>query len=154
MSKSISLTPKQERFRQEYIKDLNATQAAIRAGYSQKTAREQAARMLSKVSIQEHVTELVQKVADKNELSAEWVLNNLKEVVERCMQKVPVIKTIDGERMQAINEEGRAIWKFDSAGANSALEKLGKYFKLFTDRVETEQKGTIHLIQLSDLRSN
>lgn len=47
------LTDKQARFCEEYLIDLNATQAAIRAGYSEKTAREQAAQNLSKLNIQE-----------------------------------------------------------------------------------------------------
>ena len=51
------LTPKQQRFVAEYLKDLNATQAAIRAGYSEKTANEQGARLLAKASVREAVTE-------------------------------------------------------------------------------------------------
>lgn len=62
------------------------------------------------------------------------------------MQKIPVIQIVDGERAQAIDKEGRAIWKFDSAGANSALEKLGKYFKLFTDKVEAEQNSNVTFV--------
>lgn len=46
------MTDKQDRFCEEYMIDLNATQAAIRAGYSPKTAREQAPRLLANVSIQ------------------------------------------------------------------------------------------------------
>ena len=49
--KNKELTPKQERFCQEYMKDLNGTQAAIRAGYSKETARQQAQRLLTKVYI-------------------------------------------------------------------------------------------------------
>ena len=50
------MTAKQERFVEEYLIDLNATQAAIRAGYSPKTANEQGARLLAKVSIQAAVS--------------------------------------------------------------------------------------------------
>ena len=49
------LTDRQARFCEEYLIDLNATQAAIRAGYSEKTAREQAAQNLSKLNIQEKI---------------------------------------------------------------------------------------------------
>ena len=57
------LTNKQTLFCQEYIKDFNATQAAIRAGYSKKTANEQAARLLANVSIQKNISELQNEVA-------------------------------------------------------------------------------------------
>lgn len=50
-----------DRFIEEYLKDLNATQAAIRAGYSTKTAREQASRLLAKVNIQEKIAELARR---------------------------------------------------------------------------------------------
>lgn len=56
--KVMSLTEKQKRFCEEYMIDLNATQAAIRAGYSKDTANVQAAQNLSKLSIQEYVLEL------------------------------------------------------------------------------------------------
>src|SRR5262249_53478937 len=52
-SEKGELTPKQERFVQEYLVDLNATQAAIRAGYSKKTATEQASRLLTNVKVSE-----------------------------------------------------------------------------------------------------
>ncbi len=130
------LTDKQERFCLEYVVDLNATQAAIRAGYSKKTAQRIGSENLSKPLIQERLGELVGKITEDLELSSEWVLGNLKELVERCMQKTPVMERRDGELVQATDETGAAIWQFDSSGANSALDKLGKYFKLFTDKVE------------------
>jgi phage terminase small subunit len=69
------LEPKQLRFCQEYVIDFNGTQAAIRAGYSKRTANEQSARMLAKVSIQVKVKELTQKAADKLEITQEKVLS-------------------------------------------------------------------------------
>ncbi len=53
----MSLTPKQARFVEEYLLDLNATQAAIRAGYSAKTANEQGSQLLAKLSIRQAVAE-------------------------------------------------------------------------------------------------
>lgn len=54
----MALNDKQKQFCNEYMIDLNATQAAIRAGYSQKTAQEQSARLLSNVMVQEYIQEL------------------------------------------------------------------------------------------------
>lgn len=131
-----TLTAKQEMFVKEYLIDLNATQAAIRAGYSEKTANEQASRLLANVNIQEVVQNSMNDRAYKTELTAEWVLNNLKEVAERCMQAEPVL---DREG----NETGE--WRFEHAGANKSLELIGKHLKLFTDKVEHSGDISINL---------
>ena len=70
---SGTLTPKQERFVAEYLIDLNATQAAIRAGYSAKTAQEQSSRLLSNVIVQRAVEAGRQKTAEKLEITREMV---------------------------------------------------------------------------------
>ena len=67
------LTAKQKRFCDEYLKDLNATQAAIRAGYSEKTANEQGARMLAKVSIQDYIQQFQKQIDQKNIKTVEEV---------------------------------------------------------------------------------
>ena len=74
------LTDRQELFAREYLKDLNATQAAIRAGYSEKTANEQGARLLANVSVAKRIAELK---ADRNaEIGADaaYVLRRLVEI--------------------------------------------------------------------------
>lgn len=68
------LTPKQERFVQEYLVDLNATQAAIRAGYSAKTAREQASRLLSNVNVMEAVADGKAARTQRLEITQDQVL--------------------------------------------------------------------------------
>lgn len=68
------ITEKQKRFADEYLIDLNGTQAAIRAGYSPKTANEQASRLLANVNVQEYIQEQRGKLADKLDLSKERVL--------------------------------------------------------------------------------
>lgn len=74
MTKGKKLTPKQQAFADEYLKDLNGTQAAIRAGYSPKTANEQAARLLANVSVQEAIREAMDKRQKRLEISADMVL--------------------------------------------------------------------------------
>lgn len=68
------LTPQQETFCQEYMVDLNGTQAAIRAGYSERTANEQAGRLLSKVSIRSRIDELRKDRAERTDITADRVL--------------------------------------------------------------------------------
>src|SRR5665648_22089 len=118
---------RQRLFCQEYLLDLSATQAAIRAGYSPKTARSQGQRLLTKPDVRKAIDE-AQKVRQvRTQISADYVLNSLKEVAERCMQAEPVI-----------DKDGKSpgIYRFDSAGVNRALELLGKHLKMFTDRIE------------------
>lgn len=68
------ITIKQSRFVEEYVLDMNATQAAIRAGYSAKTAQEQGARLLANVMVRAAVDAAVAKIADRAEVSAERVI--------------------------------------------------------------------------------
>ncbi len=67
------LTPKQQRFVEEYLVDLNATQAAIRTGYSEKTACEQASRLLANVKVSAAVAEARKRLADKSGITLERV---------------------------------------------------------------------------------
>lgn len=76
------LSDKQERFCQEYTKDLNQTQAAIRAGYSPKTANQQASRLLTKVNVQARIAELQKKISEEIEVDANYITKGFKEVVE------------------------------------------------------------------------
>lgn len=68
------LTPKQQRFVEEYLVDLNGTQAAIRAGYSPRTANEQAAQLLAKLSVQRAVSEGRKQQQERTEITADRVL--------------------------------------------------------------------------------
>jgi phage terminase small subunit len=130
------MTPKQEAFVREYLVDLNATQAAIRAGYSAKTANEQGARLLANVSIASAVQAAMDARSERTEITADYVLAGIKEIAERCLQRAPVMVGRGEDRQQVVDEEGRHVWTFDSTGANKAFENLGKHLKLFTDKVE------------------
>lgn len=70
----MKLSPKQKRFVDEYLIDLNATQAAIRAGYSAKTAQEQSSRLLSNVMVQKIISERQKALSDKTDITIERVL--------------------------------------------------------------------------------
>ena len=76
------LTNKQAAFVREYLIDLNATQAAIRAGYSKKTANEQGCQNLVKLNIAEAIAEAQEKRAKKQGIDAEWVLKESVELYE------------------------------------------------------------------------
>lgn len=81
----MALSNKQLKFIEEYLIDLNGTKAAIRAGYSRKTAQEQSSRLLSKVMVSEEIAKR-QAVASNNcELTKEAKLNYLKAVIEKFL---------------------------------------------------------------------
>ena len=134
------LTPKQQRFVGEYLIDLNATQAAVRAGYSEKTANRIASENLSKPVIQEAIQEQMQKRSERTEITQDYVLCGLKEVAERCMQRAPVV-TPKGE--QAVDEDGNNIWKFDGQTACRAFELLGKHLGMFTDKIIADIRSKV-----------
>jgi phage terminase small subunit len=79
--KQTKLTPKQSKFCEEYLVDLNGTQACIRAGYSAKTAQEQAAQNLSKPIIQALIQELRQSQQERTQVKADSVVEKLANIV-------------------------------------------------------------------------
>ncbi len=126
------LTAKQEMFCREYLIDLNATQAAIRAGYSETSARQVGSGNMSKHDIQELIQKLKAAREEKLEINADWVLQRALLINERCMQHEPVMIK-EGDQMVESGE-----YKFEHAGANKSLELIGKHtsVKCFTDKVE------------------
>ena len=112
------LTAKQSRFIDEYLRDLNATQAAIRAGYSQNTAYRIGWENLRKPQIALAVNQKREIVQERNELSQDWVIAKLVANAERAMQAEPV-------RDNKGNETGE--YTYQGNVANKALELLGKY---------------------------
>ena len=119
----MELTEKQKQFCNEFIIDFNGTQAAIRAGYSPKTANEQAAQLLAKLSIQEYLKKLIENRNERTRITQDEVVANIVEVMQRCMQAKPV--TFLGKQVK--DENGNNLWKFDSQGANKALDMLMKH---------------------------
>lgn len=132
------LTDKQTAFVREYLVDLNATQAAIRAGYSERTASRIGPQLLGKTWVREAIEKAQAKRARRVEVTQDYVLSNLVEVVERTMQRAPVL---DRKGEQVTDEEGRAVWTFDAKNANRALELLGKHLGIFADKVKAEVSG-------------
>lgn len=108
----MALTDKQQRFVAEYLVDLNATQAAIRAGYSERTAYSQGQRLLKNVEVAKVLSDRAANTSERLDLSAERVLRGL-------------------------FEEATRTGEGSSHGARvSAWGLLGKYHSLFTDKIE------------------
>ena len=137
------LNEKQKLFCEEYLIDLNATQAAIRAGYSKKTARSIANENLTKPDIQDYIQKLQAGIAKRNKITQDEVLADLIEIKERCMQAAPVLGMF-GQQIQ--DSEGNNIWKFDAKGATKAIELIGKHIGFFMED-NKQRKSDINTIQ-------
>lgn len=129
--KDEKLTPKQERFCQEYVVDYNGAQAAIRAGYSERTARNQACVLLTKPNILARVRELQAEQVQRLSISQDYVVLQLMETYARCMAVQPVMVWDPSAGGKV--ESGEYV--FDSKGALRALELLGKHLGMFDDRL-------------------
>lgn len=134
MAKKGELTPKQSKFVEEYLIDRNATQAAIRAGYSENTAATIGNENIRKPLIQAAINNGVVKMTERAELTQDYVINNIMQTVDRCSQAEPV-RDRDGE------ETGE--YKFEHNGVLKGCELLGKHLKMFTDKIDLgNQDGT------------
>lgn len=165
------LTPQQERFAHEYIIDLNATQAAIRAGYSPNTAQEQGSRLLSNVMILELIEQLKKKREIRTDITADRVLNELAkiafsdlnkfvEVDDSGKIKVKPSNQVDGtvlsEISESVTQNGRTK-KVKLHDKMKALELIGRHLAMFTDKQEikinkTEEDNEQAVNQLKELR--
>lgn len=113
------LTNKQALFCKEYLIDLNATQAAIRAGYSKKTACKIGSENLQKPDIIKEIQSLMNKRSEKVEIDADWVLKGIKDLTD----------TLVGSE--------------DPSKAYKGFELAGRHLKLFTDKIEQDTTLTI-----------
>ena len=134
------LTAKQALFCKEYIVDLNSTQAAIRSGYSEKTAKVIGCENLTKPYIRAEIDKLQQIRAEKVNITAEDVLKDILDTRRACEENM-LVGTEFGDKLDSTAINGR----------NKANELLGKHLKLFTDKVE--HSGEINIPQVNIKRS-
>lgn len=160
----MKLTEKQKAFANEYLIDLNATQAAIRAGYSKKTAEQMGYKLVQKSSVQEYISERMKDREKRTEITQDMVLKELasiafddiknylsfkteKVLVGYDVNGLPVsdYKTIvdikDSNEINTKNISELSIgkdgqFKFKLYCRDNALQQIGKHLGMFTDKVE------------------
>ncbi len=150
------MTPKQERFVAEYLKDLNATQAAIRAGYSKKTAEVQGWRLLRNAEISALVFQSKTRQLESADLTATRVLEelrrlafsdvtglfdeqgNLKPIHTLTPEQAAAIASLEVVQRNLTSGDGHTdiVQKLKVWDKTKALEMLAKHFALLTERVE------------------
>lgn len=172
----VKLAVKQKLFVKEYLIDLNATQAALRAGYSPKTAKEQGARLLSNVNVQAAIQEAMSKRERRTEIKADRVLQELAAV--GFAQAVDVVRVVRRETNDGRTYQDVEIVDTDQVPADSrtaiagikygkygieikmhdkirALEMLGRHLGLFDDNANKDKPDPqAQITALADLINN
>ena len=178
-AKSASkLTAKQERFCQEYMIDLNATQAAIRAGYSEKTAYSVSSENLRKPEVQDRISELQQTIQERTEITQDRVIAEYAKIafanttdviewgdtimieveVDGEMQRVPFhgikiknSKDLPANIQAAVKKvkQGKDGLEVEMHDKKGALDSIARHLGMFNDSLEL--KGKLEVQTLSEL---
>lgn len=157
----MALTPKQQKFADEYLIDLNATQAAIRAGYSPKTAKEIGAENLTKPNIRAYIDERMAEHSARTGVNQERIIRELARIAfldptqlvnmdsaelrddatadDRAAIASVKVKTMSGDT-EMIEREVRFADKI------KALELLGKRFGMWIDKQQVDVNGAVQIV--------
>ena len=169
------LTPKQQRFVDEYLIDLNATQAAIRAGYSPKTAQQIGAENLSKPVIAEAIEAAQLERSERTKITADSVLQELAKIgfanmldymsehngqmhldfSQLTRDQAAAISEYQTETVMGGEERPDMVkTRFKLLDKRAALVDIGRHLGMFSDKIQVEQSGSIqhnHNISLQDV---
>lgn len=161
------LTPRQQAFVREYLIDLNATQAATRAGYSAKTANEQGSRLLTNVSVRSAIEHAMQERGKRAELTADRVLLELRRLAFFDIRKIfnddgtlKRVTDLDDDtaaaimsiEMVEIGDDGQLAMnkKFKASDKKGAIELAMRHLGMLKDRVEHSGAVTIQASQVDE----
>lgn len=151
MAKKDNLTVKQRMFVEEYLIDLNATQAAIRAGYSAKTADQQGSRMLANVKVQQAIAERMAERSKRTGVNQDRVVLELAKIAfvrmtdvvdsngrirsDAAPDDLSCIESI--KYKESDNEYGGSVEREVKIGSKlKALELLGKHLGMWNDKLD------------------
>ena len=130
----MKLRDKQKKFCEEYLIDLNATQAAIRAGYSEKTADVIGCENLVKPNIAAYIAEKQAEASDRTSITVDFVLNGIKDIA------------VEGE------QENNRLKAFDMLSKHLGLYEKDNKLEL-GGLLKTENKWTIEFIEAEDVKT-
>ena len=109
----MALTPKQARFVQEYLIDLNATQAAVRAGYSERTANRTGSENLSKPDIQAALQTAMQARQARTEVTQDYVIGKLVEIADKAASDCQDSDLKYSNKIKALELLGKHVGAFE-----------------------------------------
>ena len=149
------MNKRQQLFCDEYLIDLNATQAAIRAGYSEKTAYSIGEENLKKPELKEYIDKRIEERQKRTELTQDMVINELKAIAFCNATKFASVKNgivyinntddLEEDTKKAIVgiKEGKNGIEITSAGKIQASEMLGKHLGMFKEKIEISKSSEI-----------
>jgi phage terminase small subunit len=157
----VAMTPKQEAFAREYLIDLNATQAAIRAGYSEATAYSAGQRALKDVEVAAAIAERRQKLAATVEVSQERIVAEYARMAfydPASLAGAPMTGPADIPNLPEDVRRAIVGWSWDKAGnfvlkladKGAALTNLGRHLGMFTDKLVHTGEMTVNLMTTDD----
>lgn len=160
------MTPKQQAFVDEYLIDLNATQAATRAGYSARTANEQGARLLANASVSAAIAAAKRVRSEKTAVDAAWLLSRLADEATadvadlydetgnvRAVKDWPLIwrtGLVAGIEVESIGEGAGRLTKIKLSDRIKRLELIGKHIDVQAFKDKIEHSGAIALVVNSE----
>jgi phage terminase small subunit len=165
----MQITDQQMKFCKEYMKDFNGKQAAIRSGYSNKTANEQASRLLTNVNVQKYLESLKEKAADKNEKLTEDIKNELIKIgfsdirefldADNTVKDISQLPSSLTVCVESIKKSETEFGEGKTAGTKTsiqfklhnkldALEKLARYVGLY--EADNKQRGAVITVEIDD----
>lgn len=150
----MKLTVKQQAFADYYIESGNATESAVKAGYSKKTAQQMGTENLLKPVISDYIRKKLEEMSSERIADATEVMEYLTGVMRREHKEyVPMTiskeesKWVNGKKQTAKSEEVEIVEiPARLSDANKAAELLGKRYKLFTEKAEVEVTGAVQFV--------
>lgn len=157
----MALTTKQQKFADEYLIDLNATQAAIRAGYSSKTAEQQGSRLLSNAKVRAYIDERMAELSKRTGVNQERIIRELARIA--FLDPTRLVNMSDATIKDEASEDDTAAiasvkvkevsGDIDSierevrfADKIKALELLGKRFGMWIDKQQLDVQGAVQIV--------
>jgi phage terminase small subunit len=176
--RSVALSDKQSAFVREYLVDLNATRAAIRAGYSEATAKQQGSRLLTNADVQAAVQEALESRADRTGITQDRIVAELAAIAFADLtdfatwseDSVSLIESadLDPDKVKALKEIVATTTTFETENGTSqtirmnvkqhdklkALELLGRHLGMFKRDVDVNVQVGITIGRLHELASS
>ena len=145
---ALKLNARQKAFCEYYVASGNATDAAIKAGYSERTAKSIGQRLLTFVDIKKYIDELMQKLESERIATAEEVLQNLTAMMRGEIKEEVIVVEGEGEGVSSARIMKKQVSAKDRI---KAAELLGKRHSLFTDKTKIEGTLPVMIVGEDDL---
>lgn len=135
------INAQRKQFIEYYLETSNGRQSAIKAGYAEASSDVQAAKIMKCPKVKLVIDWAMAQACEEVGATAEYVIENITKVVERCMQREPVLNSKGEHQLTELEDGSEALaYTFNANGALKGLELLGKHHKLFTDVTEVRDE--------------